>query len=98
MEVADLVNTEKPENPQWDSAERPLTRSSTALKKKLLREPLVHFLILGALLFAAYKWTGSGGPGSSQIVITRADRGSGCRLRAQLAKTRQRGRAQGTHR
>jgi hypothetical protein len=70
MDVADLVNTEKRGNPQWVSAERPPTRSSTPLEKKLLREPLVHFLILGALIFAAYKWTGSGGPGSSQIVIT----------------------------
>ena len=36
-----------------------------------MHEPLVYFLILGALLFAVYKWTGSGGPGSNQIVITR---------------------------
>jgi hypothetical protein len=70
MDVADLVHAGKLEKPQWNSAERPLTRSSTALATKLLREPLVHFLILGVLLFAVYKWTGSGGPGSKQIVIT----------------------------
>jgi len=35
-----------------------------------LREPLVHFLALGALLFLAFYWRG-GGPGSNRIVITR---------------------------
>lgn len=35
-----------------------------------LREPLVHFLVLGALLFLVFHWQGSGGPGSNQIVIT----------------------------
>jgi len=34
-----------------------------------LREPLVHFLALGALLFVVFQWWG-GGPGSSRIVIT----------------------------
>jgi len=34
-----------------------------------LREPLVHFLALGALLFLVFKWWG-GGPGSDRIVIT----------------------------
>ena len=28
--------------------------------KKLLREPLVHFLLLGALLFAVYAYTDRG--------------------------------------
>lgn len=40
--------------------------------KRLLLEPLVHFLVLGGLLFAAYQW--HGGPtsqGSSRIVVTR---------------------------
>ena len=42
----------------------------TALKK-LLREPLVHFLALGALFFAFFEWRGGGsGPGSTRIVIT----------------------------
>jgi hypothetical protein len=35
-----------------------------------LREPLVHFLILGALLFLVFNWRGGGGPGSNRIVIT----------------------------
>ena len=40
------------------------------LFKRLLREPLVHFLLLGALLFLYFEWRGSGGPTSSRIVIT----------------------------
>jgi parvulin-like peptidyl-prolyl isomerase len=38
--------------------------------KSLLREPLVHFLSLGALLFLYFEWSGGGaGPGSNRIVI-----------------------------
>lgn len=38
--------------------------------KSILREPLVHFLLLGGLLFLYFEWRGSGGPTSSRIVIT----------------------------
>jgi len=39
--------------------------------KTVLREPLTHFLLLGALLFIWYDWSGGGtGPGSNRIVIT----------------------------
>jgi hypothetical protein len=39
--------------------------------KSVLREPLVHFLLLGALLFAYFQWRGGGsGPGGSRIVVT----------------------------
>ena len=39
--------------------------------KSLLREPLVHFLALGALLFLFFQWKGGGsGPGSTRITIT----------------------------
>jgi hypothetical protein len=34
------------------------------------REPLVQFLALGALLFAAFEWLGGGASGSLRIVIT----------------------------
>lgn len=35
-----------------------------------LREPLLHFLLLGAALFAWYEWRGGGGgPGSTRIVV-----------------------------
>jgi hypothetical protein len=38
--------------------------------RSLLREPLVHFLLIGAALFLFFSWTGgSGGPDSSRIVI-----------------------------
>jgi len=38
--------------------------------KRLLREPVFHFVLLGALLFAYYEWTGGGGPGSRRITVT----------------------------
>jgi len=38
--------------------------------KAVLREPLVHFLALGALLFLFFAWRAGSGPGSSRIVIT----------------------------
>jgi hypothetical protein len=38
--------------------------------RSLLREPLVHFLLIGAALFLFFSWTGgSGGPDSGRIVI-----------------------------
>jgi hypothetical protein len=41
------------------------------LLKKLLREPLVQFLLLGALLFVYFEWRGGGsGTGSTRISIT----------------------------
>jgi PPIC-type PPIASE domain len=44
---------------------------SMASARSFLREPLVHFLVLGALLFLVFKWTGgSTSPGSNRIVIT----------------------------
>ncbi len=36
--------------------------------KRLLREPLVHFLALGAALFLFFAWRG----GTGRIVVTRA--------------------------
>ncbi len=39
--------------------------------KKLLREPLVHFLAIGAALFLFFQWRGGGsGPTSNRIVLT----------------------------
>jgi hypothetical protein len=35
-----------------------------------LREPLVHFLALGGLLFLAFHWGSDGGPAASRIVVT----------------------------
>jgi uncharacterized coiled-coil protein SlyX len=35
-----------------------------------LREPLLQFLVIGALLFLAFQWWGGGGSASSRIVIT----------------------------
>lgn len=39
--------------------------------KKAFREPLVHFLLLGGLLFLWFQWRGgAAGPGTSRIVVT----------------------------
>lgn len=35
-----------------------------------LREPLLHFLLIGAVLFLAFEWHGRTGPASTRIVIT----------------------------
>ena len=40
---------------------------------KLLREPLLHFLLIGAAIFAAFQWTaGDPEPRDGEIVVTRA--------------------------
>jgi hypothetical protein len=38
--------------------------------RKLLAEPLLHFLMIGIALFAAYRWTAPSDPGGRRIVIT----------------------------
>jgi len=38
--------------------------------RRILREPLVHFLVLGLVLFAWFEWRGGSGPGSRRISIT----------------------------
>lgn len=38
--------------------------------KTWLREPLVHFLVIGALIFLAFHLWGGGGPNSNRIIIT----------------------------
>ena len=40
--------------------------------KRFLREPLVHFLAIGAALFLAFAWKGGAGASSGRIVVTRA--------------------------
>ncbi len=40
--------------------------------KRLLREPLVHFLAIGAALFLVFAWKGGAGSSSGRIVVTRA--------------------------
>lgn len=56
--------------------------------KKILREPLFHFLILGAVLFAAYGWLNGGLPSSeNEIVVSRGQMRS---LQAQFERVWQR--------
>jgi PPIC-type PPIASE domain len=38
--------------------------------RRLLREPLVHFLAIGLVLFLVFDWRGAGGAGTNRIVIT----------------------------
>jgi len=45
-------------------------KALAAFCRHALREPLVHFLVLGALLFAAYAGLSGDRPGSSRIVVT----------------------------
>ena len=35
-----------------------------------LKEPLLHFLLLGALIFLAYGWLASDGPSDSEIFVS----------------------------
>jgi hypothetical protein len=56
--------------------------------RRLLREPLLHFLAIGAALFLFFQWRGGGsGPGSGRIVLTS---GQIDHLAAGFAKTWQR--------
>lgn len=55
--------------------------------KRLLREPLVHFLVLGALLFAGYALLNRGGPAPGRIVVTQGQVAS---LVASFSRTWQR--------
>jgi len=56
--------------------------------RRLLREPLLHFLLLGALLFAAYGYVSEGGDtGSGSIVVTHGQIES---MAAMFARTWQR--------
>jgi PPIC-type PPIASE domain len=42
----------------------------SGLVRRWVHEPLVHFLAIGALLFAVFGWRSAGGPASDRIVIT----------------------------
>ena len=55
------------------SAEEPRAAASTpraVAGRGWLREPLLHFLLIGAVLFLAFEWRGRTGPASNRIVIT----------------------------
>ena len=55
--------------------------------KRLFREPLVHFLAIGAALFLFFAWKGGGGAPAGRILVTRARLES---LAAGFARTWQR--------
>lgn len=48
-----------------------MTVSASEVVKKILKEPLVHFIVLGAMLFGVYGWvSGPTGGARGEIVIT----------------------------
>jgi hypothetical protein len=67
------------------SAGKP-TRKSNRITR-WLHEPLVHFLVIGALFFIVFHYWGRGGPGTNRIVITPGQIDS---LIAQFTRTWQR--------
>ena len=46
-----------------------------SLPRQILKEPLLHFLIIGALLFGAYAWVNRGAneQGEQQVRLAEAD-------------------------
>ncbi len=72
MDVTDLVYPRTLKDYPPDYAVREARRDRLMLSlRRFLREPLVHFLVLGLFVFLFFKWTGgSAGPGSNHIVIT----------------------------
>ncbi len=47
-----------------------MTAANPGRRHRWWREPLLHFLLIGAGLFLLFNWRGAGGPGSNRIVIT----------------------------
>lgn len=56
--------------------------------RRLLREPLLHFVVLGLLLFGLYDWLQGGAPTSSREIVV--SRGQLLSLEAQFQRTRNR--------
>jgi hypothetical protein len=55
--------------------------------RRLIREPLLHFVAIGALLFGVYAWINRGAAAPDEIVVSRGQIEA---LRAQFARTWQR--------
>lgn len=73
MDVPDLVYADTvKENAQGSRVGKHNHIFSASFLKSLLREPLVHFLALGALLFLYFHWKGNSGLASTSIVVTHA--------------------------
>jgi len=59
-----------------------------ALAHRVLREPLLHFFVLGAVLFGVYGWLHRGVPTAPEEIVV--SRGQVQNLQAQFQRTRQR--------
>lgn len=71
MNATDLEHADTSKRTSASSAVGPVRRFfSLYAVRAFLREPLVHFLFFGALLFLYFHWRGASGPGSNTIVIT----------------------------
>ena len=72
MDVSDLAHPDDLTEFSTVAAAPPNHRTSYPLfVKRILHEPLFHFLFLGALLFLFFHWRGGdSGPGSTNIVVT----------------------------
>lgn len=66
----------------------PIWYEPSTIMKRILREPLLHFLLLGAALFALYGWLNRAGFNApDEIVVSRGEVGN---LQAQFARVWQR--------
>ena len=72
MDITDLVHPGTLKDPPADYAMQKARRAQVmASLRRFVREPLVHFLVLGLLIFLFFKVSGGGtSPGSNRIVIT----------------------------
>jgi parvulin-like peptidyl-prolyl cis-trans isomerase-like protein len=75
MDVTDLVHADTIKGSSANWTLQPVRRAfSGATVTSALHEPLVHFLILGALLFLFFNWRGgTSGSSSHRIVIAHAE-------------------------
>jgi hypothetical protein len=96
MDVADLVHAGKLEKPQWEATVHEIVNSRG---EKAFARAACLFPDPGRIALRRLQVDGQWRSRlKSDCHYSWADRGSGRRLRTPLAKTRQRGRAQGTHR
>ena len=73
METSNTIASVKLRDSETVAAIPSASARPASLARRLIREPLVHFLLLGSLLFLYSHWKGAEGPGSHRIVITNGE-------------------------